>query len=107
MIVNVRMLAFMDGELRPVDVPDAQVRSDTHQMLEQVYYFGQNDFQPVPKRCSVSIGDVALLNGKFYIVRTCGWAEISPRDLEAYEKLDVRDRGWSEYVGRGDPHLTT
>lgn len=96
MIINVRMLAFMDGELRPVDVPDEEIGEDTQRCLERVFYWGQNDFQPVPKRCSVSMGDVALFRGELWIAQSFGWAKITLAELEEYEKLD--NRAWSKYV---------
>lgn len=99
MIVHVMMTAFQDGRLRPVNVPNHElVNRTTEEVLERVYHWGQNDFQPVKECCSVSMGDVAMLQGRFWIVRACGWAEISPADLEKYLKIDQRDRTWSEYV---------
>ena len=98
MIINVRMLAFMDGDVRPVNVPDAEICEDTQRCLERVWHFGQNDFQPNPERCSVSMGDVALFRGKLWIARSFGWGEITLAELEACEKLDRHDRAWSEYT---------
>lgn len=93
MVVMVRMLAFMDGELRPVTIPDEECQGKSvEELLGVVYYYGQNDFQPIPKRCSVSVGDVALLQGKFWIVARAGWDELTPDELEEYEKLERRDR---------------
>ena len=93
MIVVVRMLAFGDGELRPVNVPDAEVDGlDTMSVLEKVWHYGQNDIQPVEDRYSVSVGDVVLYRGELFIARPCGWALMTPAELERYEKLDHTGR---------------
>ena len=103
MIFNVQLLAFMEGDVRPVIVPNDEVpiKQDSEHiayLLERIFYWGQNDFQAVPGRCSVSVGDVAEVYGKFYIVRDIGWAEISAADLELYKQIPRRDRTFSEYV---------
>ena len=93
------MLAHQDGRLQPVNVPNNELANrTTEQVLERVYVWGQNDFQPVPECCSVSIGDVALYHGRFWILRSYEWVEICPADLEKYAKIDQRDRTWSKYV---------
>lgn len=102
MIFNVQMLAFMDNEIRPVNVPDNEITGIVENDLERIFYYGQNDFQPLPHCCSVSVGDVVELGGKFYIVRGIGWAEISADDLKLYKAMDRRDRQFSEYAR---PHL--
>jgi hypothetical protein len=57
MIFEVEMNAFMDGKIREVNVPDQELAPNDHiQNLEKVFYYGQNDFQPVADRCSVSVG---------------------------------------------------
>ena len=50
---------------------------DTHQKLDQIFYYGQNDFQPVPNHCSVSVGDIIRLEGKRYRVEATGFAEVA------------------------------
>ena len=100
MIVNVRMLAFMDGELRPVNVPDEEIagrEDDIDLVLEKVFYFGQNDFQSM-MFCSVSVGDVAHLYGKFFVCGRFGWKELSPQQYQDYEKIERRDRGFCDFV---------
>lgn len=96
MIIRVRLLAFREtGTIREVTIPDAEMTGDVAAKLERVFYWGQNDFQPLPC-CSVSVGDVAELDGRYYICRPAGWAEISQAELTAYEALSRRDRQFSD-----------
>lgn len=75
MIVEVEMWAFRDaGKIREVDVPEGMAVT-----LDNVYHFGQNDFQPRKMR-SVSCGDVIRLNGKRHMVWRFGFKEI-PADF--------------------------
>jgi hypothetical protein len=66
MIVEVELHAFHGrghSEVRQVDVPDDAT-------LEDVFYWGQNDFQPKPQR-SVSVGDIIRwTNGRYLVVPT-------------------------------------
>ena len=48
---------------------------DPKSLLEAVFYYGQNDFQPVPGICSVSVDDVVLLDGKRFKVAFMGFTE--------------------------------
>ena len=96
MLVKVLMLAFEnDGVVRTVDVPDEET-SPTLQgvdpywfenhVLERVFYYGQNDFQP-QNICSVSVGDVVEHEGKYFMCAVTGWIEITPETLAEYKKL--------------------
>ena len=96
--VEVEMLAFGKGDMRPVDVPAAEFDGkDLMEQLEQVFYYGQNDFQP-KEFPSVSVGDVVHLNGKKYICRMMGFAAITDEDYASHKALDRRDRSFSLYV---------
>lgn len=106
MITYVQMLANMNGETRPVTVPDhlaQNAKGDMEKLLGLVFYYGQNDFQPLPF-CSVSVGDVIeltdqlLLKTKYFIVRPLGFAELSEQELDTYKQIPRRDRAWSEYA---------
>ena len=85
MKIEVEMLAFENGKIRVVNVPDDewnQCLSEASK-LEQVFFYGQNDFQP-QQICSVSVGDVARLNGKRFLCASVGWQEIGlPTDAKA------------------------
>lgn len=91
MIYKVHMLAFMDGEIREVDVPDT-VDQSTDSVLELIFMYGQNDFQPLPDRCSVSMGDVAEVDGQFFLCQAMGWKQLTEAEFEAYKKVERRDR---------------
>lgn len=113
MIFNVQMLANNPDDWfspRPVTVPDEECQNaDVFQILERIYHWGQNDFQNIGFRnrdgfegeygewnaipcCSVSMGDVAEVNGKFYLCKGNGWAEITPEQLASYKEITRRDR---------------
>jgi hypothetical protein len=104
MLVKVQMLAFeKDGVVRLVNVPDEEVSIHLrgvdpywfhNHVLERVFFYGQNDFQP-QNICSVSVGDVAEGEGKYYLCATQGWKEITPEWLEQYKLLPRRDRSWA------------
>lgn len=82
MIFKVHMLANNPPEWenpRLVDVPNEEVVSDDMELLESIWIWGQNENQP-RNCCSVSMGDVAEIDGKFYICQSTDWKEIS-KDL--------------------------
>ena len=87
-LIEVEMYAFEDGNIRHVIIPISEGigqasespywnNLDTHQKLDQIFYYGQNDFQPVPNHCSVSVGDIIRLEGKRYRVEATGFAEVA------------------------------
>jgi hypothetical protein len=86
MIVKVRMLAFGNGEIREVEIPDDTTPEN---ILNQVFHFGQNDFQP--KNCpSVSVGDVIEYDGLQMVV-SVGFMKITEQqyhDLLSTYRLD-------------------
>ena len=102
MIINVHMLAFMNGEIREVIIPDDINCIET--VLNQTFMFGQNDFQPYEDRCSVSVGDVIELseefekNQGFYLVTGDGFKKLSQAEYDDYLKAPQRDRGMRSYL---------
>jgi hypothetical protein len=59
---EVEMLAFGDGQIRKVTIPEDEPAYDafnttTEDVLDLVFKWGQNDFQP-QRMPSVSVGDV-------------------------------------------------
>lgn len=94
MIVKVHMLAFMEGEVREVNVPDSELpveyRIDT--LLDKVFHYGQNDFQPVANRCSVSMGDVVELGCQLWLVAPLGFREITREKFDELKRTPRRDR---------------
>lgn len=98
------MLAFEDGVVRQVEVPDDKViLTKSHlDLLELIFFNGQNDFQP-QQVCSVSVGDVAEIGDKFYRCEIVGWKEIAPEKLREYEAMDRRDRVLAAYKMERSP----
>lgn len=95
-VIEVELLAFGNGVIRTVDIPNAEITKLENAgvtgerfrtaMLELIFYFGQNDFQPKPFP-SVSVGDAVRYEGKRWAVKTFGFSEIPdgwvpPRDAE-------------------------
>jgi hypothetical protein len=80
MIFNVEMLAFGKGKIRSVNVPDAELslpfsEHKRDDILELVYKYGQNDFQPMPFP-SVSVGDVINYQNSRYEVDMIGFKKL-------------------------------
>lgn len=61
-----------NGEIREVEVPEVHVED----LLETIFYFGQNDHQPKPQR-SVSVGDVIVVGVRRFRVDGVGFTELS------------------------------
>ena len=81
MTYEVEMLAFGKGQIREVEIPDEDTvtpfgPADTDYILEKIFKYGQNDFQPrnLP---SVSVDDVIRLNGERYKVDFYGFKRVS------------------------------
>jgi hypothetical protein len=89
MKIYVELLAFGNGEMRPVEVPDDKITDDPMEVLELVFHYGQNDFQPLPFP-SVSAGDVVHYGSKTYMVDFIGFS-IADDQLEAMREV-VRSR---------------
>ena len=95
---KVRMLAFQepnkDGTVcvREVKVPTHQLKGEIDHDLELIWHFGQNDFQPNPKCCSVSMGDVVEFNDCIYVAASFGFKEISEGQYNELLALEQRDR---------------
>lgn len=99
MIVKVRMLAFheagRDPDFREVVIPDEPMT--LLDKLAKVFHFGQNDFQPLPKCCSVSVGDVIFDGDDRYLVCARGFRKLTADEYAAFEKLDRRERSFQGY----------
>lgn len=99
MIINVHMLAFMDGEIREVSIPD-----DSKEVLRDVFHNGQNDFQPSSTCCSVSVGDVIDLGeqgkalGRYWMVGMVGFQIQTPEVFNAYKNLPREHRRKQAWV---------
>lgn len=104
-VYKVQMLAFMDeGSIRNVWIPDSDGETLTG-ILENIFLYGQNDFidripaefRPV-KCCSVSVGDVAEVNGEYYICKMIGWGKLTNAEFEEFKAIPQRDRGFNKFV---------
>lgn len=93
MLIKVHMLAFgQPGEIREVDVPGKLEDYDLPNLLETVFYLGQNDFQPQPHP-SVSAGDVIdFENGTYWVVKFVGFINVNQATFDEYKAIDRRYR---------------
>jgi len=94
MIVNVHMLAFMNGEIRPVELPGKIVAFKS--VLDEAFHYGQNDFcedaELRQKCCSVSAGDVIELNGEYWFIRIVGFKRITQEEFDEYKAMSLEQR---------------
>jgi hypothetical protein len=85
--IEVEMQAFGDAKIRTVVIPAAEGVGQstespfwrdltTDQKLDHIFYYGQNDSQPVANHRSVSVGDIIRLEGKRYRVDAVGFREM-------------------------------
>jgi hypothetical protein len=77
MKVKVEMWAFQEGKIRIVEIPRNPHQTDlVIPILSEIFKYGQNEFQPNPERCSVSVGDVINLFNKRWLVMPKGFREL-------------------------------
>ncbi len=72
---NVQLRAFQGGIVRTVNVPDVKLTGETNKDLDLIFKYGQNDFQPIYGKCSVSAGDLIEYNGEFYLIEMIGFTK--------------------------------
>jgi hypothetical protein len=92
MKIQVELLAFdFERKFREVTIPDGQVTEPVKALLDQVFYWGQNDFQPQP--CySVSVGDVIHLPSGKWLVQSVGFLELSEEKYQDYKTRSPQGR---------------
>lgn len=66
-------------------------------LLDLIYMYGQNDYQPREGICSVSKGDVIEIEREeypadFYLVKSVGFRRITPAEFEDYASTSRHDR---------------
>jgi hypothetical protein len=88
MLIKVRMLAHMDGAIREVSIPD---HVPAYAVLDEVFYWGQNDFQAQANMPSVSVGDVIEHEG-LNLVRPIGFKKITEQEYQELKALPRRER---------------
>ena len=97
MKVFVQMLAFEDGKVREVNVPDNKWKEALPaDRLELVFHYGQNVFQP-RQMCSVSVGDVILLDGEMFMVMGGGFKKIEEGAYLKFWNTPRRERSLVGY----------
>ena len=98
MIFEVEMWMFEEGKIREVNVPDHEIANRTHQNLDLVFKYGQNDFQP-QKLPSVSTGDVIRYENKRYMVMGTGFKEVTeetdPANIKSREERALKLIEWT------------
>jgi hypothetical protein len=81
------------------EVPRGENGIKVDALLEKVFYYGQNEFAIRPSEgYSLSVGDIAKVLGKYYIVLGVGWREISHREVVKVKAAAVTDYGVMELV---------
>jgi hypothetical protein len=74
---EVELNMFQNGAIRVVEVPDNELNGKLEHDLDMIFFYGQNDVQLVPKRCSVSAGDVVRFHGTRYLIDTTGFSKLT------------------------------
>lgn len=93
-VFTVHLLAFDSEEnLREVTVPAERMEKCTSvdSILDAVFYYGQNDFQP-QQMPSVSCGDVIFIEDEIWMVKAFGFQKITPLAYAKYVKTPKADR---------------
>jgi hypothetical protein len=93
MLIQAHLYAFGNGEVRPINVPDKEWVGTIEEKLERVFYWGQNDFQPL-KFPSLSVGDVVKVEGRNFLVKTCGFGELTEGELAKWVATPRRERSF-------------
>ncbi len=82
MVFQVELHAFLEGKVRTVVVSDEELIGVTEdEVLERVFHYGQNDFQP-QRLPSVSVGDVIFYKGKRFRVVVGGFEKLLGGDKQ-------------------------
>lgn len=82
---EVELNFFMPGTIRVVTVPREQIREALKQnriseVLDQIWKYGQNDFQP-QELPSVSMGDVIRFKDERFMVMSLGFKKLKPGEF--------------------------
>jgi hypothetical protein len=82
LMFNVELRAFLKGQLRVVTVPgkDLDRAIGRDQILDLIFKYGQNDFQP-QQQPSVSMGDVIRFEGDRYLILSVGFRKLKPGEF--------------------------
>jgi hypothetical protein len=109
MQVDVHQLAFQNTGIRSVIIPDDGTMDGVGTVLNAVFHWGQNDFQNVPGKYSVSVGDVIDLGSSFpqfshryYLVVGVGFAPMTQAQFEKYVGIPLDQRYRIGYMSQTD-----
>jgi hypothetical protein len=81
--VNVELMTFGHGKVRPVELPD-----NVEVTLDNVFIFGQNNSENNHLNLpSVSVGDIIHLDSEKYVVKDFGFEKLSS---EVYSHLKLK-----------------
>lgn len=88
--IPVHMYAFSEDKstvrhvVLPKNVNIDAVGDECDKILDEVFYFGQNDFQT--QDCySVSVGDVIQLGNRYFMVAGIGFMEMGKEEFDSLE----------------------
>lgn len=77
---HLRIEGFSDNQIkfRDVKIPKEDLIKATsiHEVLETIFKYGQNDFQPVKGSPSLSVGDIIYWSGHKYSIEPVGFKEL-------------------------------
>jgi hypothetical protein len=93
-VVKVIMSSFMSRHvIRKVLIPDYVPWSeiDVIDKLEMAFRYGQNHVQEYKKCCSLSVGDVIVLDGDHYVIGAIGFYKILGDKKEVKEFIKELD----------------
>lgn len=84
---DVVQFRFNKGQTRKVDI------ENTDDILNDVFHFGQNDFQPKDSP-SVSVGDIIIVGDEKHIVKNFGFEKITDEFFNELKELvkEVTDK---------------
>lgn len=97
MKAKVELLAFGErGQIRWVDINESTDGMALPTLLENVFIYGQNDYQPIPGIRSVSVNDVIHLDNSrlMFRITPAGFDELTPEQYEEHRKAM-----WNRYPG--------
>lgn len=90
------------GEAREVPGKVQIEAVDAIDALDRLFHAQQDDRKPFPWLSSMSAGDVAVVDGKPWYCRACGWLEITTGEFLSWLRTDRRDRGLGWHPEKGD-----
>jgi hypothetical protein len=94
-----RLVEVEDSALERVkEESDLEGVKGVEAKLSVIFQCGQNGFQRVERRGSVSMGDVIFLDGEMHIVQRVGFMKITIGEVRELQRLPRRDRQFHQLV---------